>query len=164
MSSFDRRRFLTVALALPLGACGFRPAYGPGGPADVLRGRIEFAPPHDRLGFDLVARLEERLGRTRDPRYRLDYTIQTHDAGVGITTSNAITRYDVVGSVAFTLRDIAGGKVAASGKVDSFTSYSAAGSTVSTLTDESAARARLMRILADQIVTRLIADAAGGLP
>ena len=43
------------------------------------------------------------------------------------------------------------------GRVESFTSWSATGSTVAGLTAEEDARLRLMRILADQIVARLLA-------
>jgi LPS-assembly lipoprotein len=43
-----------------------------------------------------------------------------------------------------------------SGSVDNFTGYSATGTTVATLAAERDAQERLMTILADQIVTRLL--------
>ena len=46
------------------------------------------------------------------------------------------------------------------GRVQSFTAYSATGSTVAGLAAEEDAGLRLMRILADQIVARLIAASA----
>ena len=45
-----------------------------------------------------------------------------------------------------------------SGTVQSFTSYSATGSTIATLAAQRDARARLMQILADQIAQRLAAE------
>ena len=54
-------------------------------------------------------------------------------------------------------------KVLLSGNVDSFTGYSATGTTVATRAAERDAYERLMTILADQIVTRLEAG-AGALP
>ncbi|MBL3565900.1 hypothetical protein JMM59_12930, partial [Rhodovulum sulfidophilum] len=49
------------------------------------------------------------------------------------------------------------GSVVQSGEVDSFTAYSATGSTVATRTAERDAYRRLMVILADEMVTRLLA-------
>ena len=53
-----------------------------------------------------------------------------------------------------------GGAQVTGGRVQSFTAYSATGSTVAQLAAEEDAGLRLMRILADQIVARLIAASA----
>jgi LPS-assembly lipoprotein len=155
MSLFNRRSviFLPAALA----ACGFAPAYGPGGPAAGLQGRIRVASPSNKNGFDLVERLEERLGRPESPAFDLGFTITTSAIGVGITPEEAITRFHLTGLVEFSLNDRASGARVAGGRVQSFTAYSATGSTVAGLSAEQDAAYRLMRILADQIVTRLIA-------
>ena len=55
------------------------------------------------------------------------------------------------------LTERATGTRVAGGTVDSFTSYSATGSTVAGLAAEEDAYLRLMRLLADQIVSRLLA-------
>ncbi|MFN0113183.1 MAG: LPS assembly lipoprotein LptE [Paracoccaceae bacterium] len=158
MWSSNRRLLLLAPLALV--ACGFAPAYGPEGSAAGLQGAVRLAEPADKLGFDLVERLEQRLGRQATPRFALAYDIATDPVGVGITTTGAITRYNLVGSVAYTLTDLGTGAVLSSGTVDSFTSYSATGSTVAGLEAEDDARTRLMRLLADQIVARLVASSA----
>ena len=142
-----------------LAGCGFAPAYGPTGGALALRGRIGTADPTDRNAYDLVARLEERLGRAEGPRWRLDYAITTKAIGVGITPANAVTRYNLTGRVDWTLVLLSDGSMATAGRADSFTSYSATGSTVATLAAEADAATRLMQILADQIATRLVAIA-----
>lgn len=160
MSSCNRRQILKSLAALPVAACGFAPAYGPGGGATALFGRVAFDPPGTKAAFDLVGRLEERLGRTADGDFRLSYRIETDETGLAITPEAAITRYNVTGSVAFTLTDNAGA-TRAEGQVASFTSYSATGTTVSTASAREDAYLRLMRILADEIVTRLIASGAG---
>ena len=157
MSSSDRRNFLFLMAALPVAACGFAPAYGPGGAASGLQGRIRVDDPSDKNGFDLVERLEERLGRPEAPRYALSFSITTSAIGVGITPENAITRYNLTGSIDWGLTDTATGTRLTGGSVNSFTSYSATGSTVAGLAAEQDAAFRLMRLLADQIVTRLIA-------
>lgn len=153
------RRLVLLGFAGALAACGFAPAYAPGGPAAGLQGSIRAAEPADKNAFDLVDRLEERLGRPDAHRYALAYTIRTEEVGVGITTANAITRYNLTGSIDWTLTDTAGTRVAG-GTVSGFTSYSATGSTVAGLAAEEDAARRLMRLLADQIVTRLIGSSA----
>ena len=157
MSSYDRRAFLTLLAALPLAACGFTPAYAPGGPAAGLLDRVLVDAPTDKNGFDLVERLEERLGRTGAPKYRISYTIATTVEGQGITTTNAVTRFRISGTIDFALIDNVTDAVLSRGTVGSFTSYSASGTPVSTVSSEADANTRLMRLLADQIVTRLIA-------
>lgn len=160
MSWSNRRTVLFLPLALA--ACGFSPAYGPGGTAAGLQGRIRVSDPTDKRGFDLVERLEERLGRPDAPAFDLAFTITTASTGVGITAENAITRYQLTGFVDWTVTSRASGSRVTGGRVDGFTSYSATGSTVAGLAAEEDAMYRLMRMLADQIVTRLLA-AAGDL-
>jgi LPS-assembly lipoprotein len=153
-----RRTLLFAPLALA--ACGFSPALAPNGPATALMGTVYVQDPSDKNGFDLVERLEERLGRPESPRYDLAYTITTEAVGVGFTTDNQITRYNLKGVVDYSLTDRASGARVTGGRVQSFTAYSATGSTVATLTAEEDAGLRLMRILADQITAQLIAASA----
>jgi LPS-assembly lipoprotein len=156
--ALPRRTILLAPLALA--ACGFTPAFAPGGAATGLLGTVWVQDPSDKNGFDLVERLEERLGRPEDIRYDLAYTITTEAVGVGITTDNRITRYNLKGAVDYTLTERATGARVTGGRVQTFTAYSATGSTVAGLAAEEDAATRLMRILADQIVARLIAAAA----
>lgn len=166
MSSSDRRTLLTALAALPLAglaaACGFAPVHAPGGAADGLHGAVRAAAPDSRDGFDFVQRLEERLGRPGPgTRFDLAYDITTNPVGAGITPAGAVTRYTLTGSATFRLTDTATGAERAAGRVESFTSWSTTGSTVATLAAEEDAHRRLMRVLADQVVTRLIAAGAG---
>ncbi|KAF0115532.1 MAG: LPS-assembly lipoprotein [Rhodobacteraceae bacterium] len=149
-----------LLLPLVLAACGFTPAFAPGGSATVLLGTVYVQDPTDKNGFDLVERLEERLGRPESPRYDLAYTITTETVGVGFTTDNKITRYNLKGVIDYTLTDRASGARVTGGRVQNFTAYAATGSTVAGLAAEENAGLRLMRILADQIVARLIAASA----
>jgi LPS-assembly lipoprotein len=133
MSSSDRRLFLLSGLAA-LAGCGFAPAYAPGGGGAALMGRIEIAPPDTRAGFLLTQELEGRLGRPTDARYvlgRVDYTVQDRQ------TDAVVTR----------------------GTVENFTGYSTFDTPVATQAAERDAEARLMTMLADQLLTRLAATA-----
>jgi LPS-assembly lipoprotein len=159
MSSSDRRTLLVGLGALALSGCGFRPAFGPGGVATDLRGQVEIDPPDSLNEFDLVARLEERLGRVEAPAYRLSYRLTTRSEGLALSGARETTRYSLLGEVAFRLRDVETGAVVDSGTVMTFTSYSATGTTLATRTAERDAYQRLMVILADRLVARLVATA-----
>ena len=154
-----RRAVLTLLAALPLAACGFTPVYGPGGTAGALRGQIEFAPPEDRLGFELVSQLENRIGRTNGARFQLDYDIQTSESALAVTVEEDINRINITGVAAYALTDISTGEQVQGGEVSSFTAFASSGSPVAINSARRDAETRLMTILADQIVTRLLAGA-----
>ncbi len=144
-------------MPLALAACGFTPAFGTKGPAEGLLGTVRTADPTDKNGFDFVQRMEERLGRPTNPLYDLAYTITTAPVGVGYTPDGAITRYNLTGGIDWTLTRRADQARITGGHIDNFTSYSATGSTVAGLTAETDAALRLMRLLADEVVKRLVA-------
>lgn len=154
--SLFRRQFL-FALPLAVAACGFSPVYGPGGTGTALQNAVSIAAPEDRSSYLLVRRLEERLGRTASPRFGLSLTLDTREEELGIDPDGNIDRFNLVGVAGYVLNDLDTGAEIGSGTVNSFTGYSATGSTVVTLAAERDARERLMVILADQIVARLLA-------
>ena len=160
MSSFDRRRLLLCAAAFTvaggLAGCGFTPVYGPGGAGRALYGRIVFEAPPTEAGYLIIRELEERLGRATQADFHLLVEPVLEEDGQAITASGEITRISLLGQTEFALRRVGSDDILTSGDVQSFTGYSATGSTVETLAAESDARERLMTILADQIATRLL--------
>lgn len=171
MSSSDRRAFLAragalagvIAGATALAGCGFAPIYGPRGAGGALRGQVLADEPDTRFGYAFVARIEDRLGRAGDARWALGYRIETRQTAVGIDSENAITRYNITGTVAWELRPLDSDEVVLSDATGSFTGYSATGTAVSAFTARRDAEDRLMAILADQLVAQLFAR-AGELP
>ena len=158
MSLFDRRTFMISAIA-SLGAvagCGFAPTYAPGGAGAALRGHVDLDPPSDRESYALVNRLSTVFGTATAPLYRLSYDISTTEHAIGLTRDQEITRYHIEGKVRFTLTEIQSQRVLTKSDVSSFTAYSATGSTVDAITVPRDAYARLMVILADQMVSKLI--------
>jgi LPS-assembly lipoprotein len=161
MWSSDRRSFLALAGLAALGACGFTPVYGPGGGGAALTGRVRPAAPDTTDDYILVREIETRLGRAGEGApLALDYQTSVVEEGMAVTTSNVTTRFNVIGSVAYQLKDARTGLTLHEGRVRSFTSYSATGSTVATQAARRDARERLMVILADLLTTRLYAEAA----
>ncbi|WP_224816849.1 LPS assembly lipoprotein LptE [Hasllibacter sp. MH4015] len=159
MSSFNRRHLLLGLGALPLGACNFQPVYGNGGSGDVIRNRITVAAPDTRLEFEMVARLEDRLGV--GGAYSLSYDVTTSTRNVAIDGAENIDRINVIGSLAFTVREAGTGRVVQTGEVSTFTAYATTASPVATASARRDAEDRLAVALADQVVSRLIAGAPG---
>jgi LPS-assembly lipoprotein len=154
MSLLDRRTLLLIPLALT--ACGFQPVYGPGGAGTALQGRVEVSEPDTRDAYLATRRIEERLGRASDPLYALALTVRSVEEGLAVNRQGNITRFNLLGEADYVLTDTRTGQIVTSGFVDNFTGYSATGTTVATLAAERDAQERLMTILADQIVTRLL--------
>lgn len=148
MSLLSRRALLCL---MPLAACGFTPAFGPNG----MMGKIAAIAPTTRDDFELVKQLELRLGRPDAGALVLKYTISTETVSLGFTTSGDITRYNLLGTVDWTLTDPTNGEILTKGQTKNFTAWSATGSTAAAQTVEADASRRLMRILADQMVTQL---------
>lgn len=169
----SRRKFgFGLAAVIGLTACGYSPAYGPKGSARNLFNRVEFKTPASRNEFDLVGQFEQRLGHGEDAKFRLTYDVSTSQDGTGLTPAQERIRFNVVGRLSYTLTDTTSGQVLTRGTVENFTGYSVASvdvtatppgtsATISTLSAKRDASRRLMVILADQVVTRLIASSPG---
>ncbi|MDD7972109.1 LPS assembly lipoprotein LptE [Roseinatronobacter alkalisoli] len=161
MSLYKRRQVLGAGAMLPLlAACGFTPAYAPGGAGTALRGQVRAADPTDSLGFDFVAALEDRLGRPASPRFDLAYSVVTSERGSARVAGVGETRISVIGTVRYELTERATGDTVTSGSVRNFTNYSTTSTQLASLRAREDAERRLMRILADQVATRLIAAQA----
>lgn len=154
MSSYDRRTLLFLPLALA--ACGFQPVYGTGSTGGTLQNSVEVSEPGDVDGYLVSRRLEERLGRATVPTYKLTLDVSTQRDALAVNRASNINRYNLIGEADYVLVETATGRVVTSGQVDNFTGSSATGTTVATLAAERDARERLMTLLADQIVARLL--------
>ncbi|MCC5968607.1 MAG: hypothetical protein JJU15_01500 [Pararhodobacter sp.] len=147
----DRRAFLLGLASLAgVAGCRFTPVYAPGGAGQVLQGAVRADDPTRREEFQFVAALEERLGRPDAPRYALSYRIGRRFLG-GDTS-----RMQVLGTLQYVLTDIATGAEIAEGRVDGDAGFS---TTATQLAEQAAAEdaeLRLMRMLADSVVLRLL--------
>ncbi len=165
MSLSDRRTVLRglglLGLgSLSLGACGFTPAYGPSGAASRLQNAILPDAPQGRDQYLLIQQFEQRLGRGEDGPYALGYSYALSGDRMAITADNVTTRYNYIGTVNFVLRDRVTDAILIRGTVEGFTGFSLTGSTSATAAAERDARERLAVLLADKMVTQLIATAS----
>jgi LPS-assembly lipoprotein len=159
MSSFDRRTLIAALAALPLAGCNFRPVYGPGGSGEVIRNRIRVAAPDTRIEFELVARLEDRLGF--GSAYDLSYDLAISERDIAIDGANNIDRVNIVGALSYAVRAAGTDRVVDAGELSTFTSYATTASPVATASARRDAEDRLAVVLADQLVSQLIATAQG---
>lgn len=172
-TNWSRRGLMAALVVLP--ACGFRPVYGPGGPAAGLSGEIIVDEPVDEAGYALFTRLVDRLGQPTAPRYRLAADAQISPRNLGRTNDDAVARRQLVGSVTYSLIDMATESVLRRHTLSSFTGYSSplidddttpdpgepyVGSYHSISEARRDAGERLMTILADKIVADLLATSS----
>lgn len=159
MSSCDRRSFLALAGLLPLAACGFTPVYGPNGGGGQLWESVAYAEPGNSLGFGFVSRLEDRLGRSSSPSYRLDYSIGAGESSLALDGAVEVSRSSLHGSVTFSLVDLSTGQVVQTGDARTFIGFNVSGSPVTTAAARRSAQDRLVVALADQVVAQLLSEA-----
>ncbi|MEQ9693040.1 LPS assembly lipoprotein LptE [Shimia sp. SDUM112013] len=161
MSSSDRRAFLILgAASLVLAGCGFSPTYGTNGTASGLLGQTVVDDPTDNVSYLVVRELEDRLGRTDTGKYGLSISLKFQQNSIAKSVSGITSRYDILATTTYALRDLETKEVLTSGKVENFTGYSTTGTTVDTLAAEEDAYERLSVILTDQIMAQLLAYAA----
>ena len=151
------RRRAVLAAMLALAACGFTPVYGPGGAGTKLHGQVRVADPVTQDDYAFLRRMTERLGPDASSRYDLAYQLRIAVVPQAITPDEVTTRYSLNGTAAFRLTETATGRLVTEGEVSNFTSHSAVGSVVATVAAEQDARNRLAVMLADQVMTRLLA-------
>ena len=143
---------------LTLAGCGFTPIYGTDGVDGRLKNAVALQTPDSVFGFRMRERLEASLGAAQMPQFKLDVTVDFETDRATITDDNDIARLDIIGKAKWALTTFAGEPVD-DGRVQTFTSYSATGSTVATQNAEIDAEARLAVALADLIVQRLVIEA-----
>ena len=160
MLSSDRRTFLSLIAMLPVAGCGFQPAFGAAGAGASLRGRIAYRAPNTPEGFRLRTRLEDRLGRVEQGDYLLTVQLNIQEEAVVISSAQDINRFNLPGTANWTLTEPGNDQPLASGTAETFTAYSAFGTTVATREAQDDARDRLAIALADLIVTDIIVASA----
>ena len=147
---------------LALAGCGFVPVYGEN---TAIRGKFAFDTDDSVLGFHLGTRLSDRLGAPDAPVYVIKVTARAAERSAAITAEGEQARFNLVGSADWSIVEAATGRQIATDRTEAFTSYAATSSTVATQATRDDARKRLAVILADMIVTRVLALAStGGLP
>ncbi|MEM9307264.1 MAG: LPS assembly lipoprotein LptE [Pseudomonadota bacterium] len=154
MSSFSRRTVMLAPLAIA--ACGYTPVYGTGGTGTVLQNNVIVVEPRNENTYLVTKRIEERLGRSQAATYVLTLNVVTSRQALAVNSESNINRFNLVGVARYSLVEQASGRVVTSGQVNNFTGSSASGTTAETLAATRDAQRRLMTLLADQVVVKLL--------
>src|ERR1700689_256434 len=115
---------LALAMAAPIGGCGFTPLYADRGAVGGLT-HIQVVAPKGRGGYLLREDLDDALGHAKGdaPIYRLEMVLDQVRQAHGLTANDTAQRYELDLTVIYTLIDIATGKVATTGEMTSDVSY-----------------------------------------
>lgn len=135
-------------------ACGFTPAFAPGSSSAEYLSDISFSPPNSHVTYLFVKRMEERLGRNLNAGKILRYNIDIKEEGYELA-SNRVQR---VGTLRYQLISRNDQRVLQKGAIQSFTGFTVSGRLFDSTRRD--ADERLVVILADKLVTELIANQA----
>ena len=121
----------------------------------MLRNTVLVQAPTNWVEFELVRNLEVQLGQAVSKLYDLQYKLSVDEDIVVVSAAQEIDRYSLVGLLEYSLIDN-GGVVLLTEITQSFTGYSATGTTVATQRSKRDAYDRLMVILAKQVSNSLL--------
>ena len=155
LSDGASRRAAVIGL-LALAGCGFTPAYAPGSKVAEWQHVVAIEAPNTVFGYRMRARLQDGFGVPTAPRYTLSVAPKTAPVAATITEAGDITRINLTGNAEWVLSDAQTGAEVQNGLAQTFTSYSATGSTVATQAAEDDARDRLAAALADLIIQQVL--------
>lgn len=146
-----------LSLAVAVSGCGFEPVYAPSGATAALMPRISVnTPDNTRNSYQLVQHIEDRIGQNQGGDLALATSVSVTETGTGTTKDGQTTRYMLRATATYTLTDTSTATTITNGSVQNFTAYSATGDTASTQASQRDAYKRLMVIMADSIVERLM--------
>jgi LPS-assembly lipoprotein len=147
-----------LALALPLGGCGFTPLYAQPGVAGGIT-HIQVDVPKGRVGFLLGEDLDDALGHAKGeaPQYRLEMVLDQARQSHGLTENSTAQRYELELTVIYTLIDISSGKVVTTGQVAGNVFYDSADQPYAGIAARQDVQDRLASDAAQKIQVRIAA-------
>ena len=160
-----RRHLVLAGAAGLLAGCGFRPLYAPGpggtpGVAQAELGAIYVSLMPDRAGQLFRQALQQRFegaGTDAAKRYELGALLALAPEAVGIQRDNSSTRVRLIGTAAWTVRDLSADQaLVANGTARSVDGYNVLNQQFFALELENdAATRRVTSALADQVAVQL---------
>jgi len=160
MLSYERRRLLLTALALPLAACGFVPVYKSGNPARALRGNIRFELIESEDGFNLLETLEKELGRAGpNALYSTKVELSVTEESLTLTTATSLDRNTLIGKATISVTSQTSGEIVFEDTLSDVAGFSSSAETAASMASRHDARTRLIASLAHKIVLRLTSTA-----
>lgn len=152
-------RFVALAFALLLSACGLKPMYSGGAAGVVAQGLtgIEVSTIEGKAGWLMRNALVDRLGADKGaaPQYRLDVRLDDKVEGLGLLSDDTVARERRTLRARYQLVDIATGEIVLDASAGSDAGIDVVSSEYATIAAENTALENLTRQVADRIVTRV---------
>ena len=153
-------RFVALAFALLLSACGLKPMYAGGATGTVAQGLsgIEVSTIEGKAGWLMRNALVDRLGAGKTSgaaQYRLDVRLDDKVEGLGLLSDDTVARERRTLRARYQLVDIATGEIVLDASAGSDAGIDVVSSEYATIAAENTALENLTRQVADRIVTRL---------
>ncbi len=154
------RNFCLYGVIVVLAGCGFKPVYKQDSKVVPELKQVAVTPIKDqgRAGQILETTLEDLLNPTRtttEQAYTLDVAVNTQRQAVALERSREITRYNIVVTAHYTLKDAAG-KQLKKAKARAISSYDAVISDYANFASERDGTRRAMKDIAHQIRSGLV--------
>jgi len=149
-----------MALApLALAGCGLSPMYAGGGQGSVARSLagVNVSPIEGKAGWLVRAALVDRLGPKADgtPRYRLDVRLDEQLQGLGLLSTDAVTRERRTLRARYQLVDLASGEIMLDATAGADAGIDIVSSEYAVIAAEQTALENLSHEITQQIVTRV---------
>lgn len=155
------RKVLLAALAplVMLGGCGLQPMYAGGGSGPVARALagVDVSSIEGKAGWLVRAALVDRLGAGAQgsPRYRLDVRLDEKLQGLGLLSTDAVTRERRTLRARYQLVDLTSGAIVLDATAGADAGIDIVSSEYAVIAAEQTALENLSHEVADQIVTRV---------
>lgn len=149
------RFFGSFLIVLWTASCGFTPVYAPDSQSKATLMDISVAPPRgNRANYLFVRELENRIGRNLNGDKRLEHSIRLSEQGLGAFGREG-NRIQIIGNVTYNLVSVEENRSLFRGSVSNFVTFIVDDNITSSVRAD--ALERLMKILVDQTVTKVMA-------
>ena len=140
-----------AVMSTSLSSCGFTPVYGENSSAREVLENLTFEDPNSRIEQLFLKAVEQRLPPPANPKYQVEYRIVLSYQGLDQVGASRVL---VFGQVVSEFVDLNTSAVKFASSVDGFTSYTYSSEFAEFQKQD--AEERLMQILADKFITRLM--------
>ncbi len=146
---------IVLTLLLSLSSCGFKPVYGENSSVEGVLTQVVLEDPSSQAEYVFLKAFEERFPPPQNAQYKVKYQVDISHHGLDVIGAS---RVQVVGKVVSEFVDLDTQTVKFASTVEAFTGYTTGGGGFQEVQRRDA-EARLMQILADKFITRLMIQA-----
>lgn len=141
-----------AALSAAVSGCGFKPIYAETGAVAPILSNVAVETGDDRVGYLMRKELTDRFGFAgADPAYRLTVSTSERRDMFGIRLDRVATRFEIVVTAQYVMRDMATNVVITSGSALGAASYDVSNEPYADIATETSARERAAALAAERM-------------